>query len=56
MFTFISPTFVLEKFPDFENVFHSLDVWHKASKISKKLAEVSVLHIHCLLDITCSSG
>ena len=39
-----------EKMPPFQAIFHSLDVWHKAAKISKKLAEVR----WCLLVYKCT--
>ena len=31
---------VLEKLPEYHNIFHSLDVWHKACKVTAKLSEV----------------
>ena len=32
--------FLVEKVPEMKEIFHSLDVWHKASKLSKTLTEV----------------
>ena len=34
------PTFSAERDPLFKDTFHSLDVWHKAKKLSKAITEV----------------
>lgn len=39
-----------EKHPRFSNIFHSMDVWHKACKLTSKLTEVCIT---CTLQIKC---
>lgn len=38
---------------DYPNIFHSLDVWHKAKKLRKALEEVHMGHVHvCTCTLT----
>ena len=43
-----------KKHPRFANILHSLDVWHKACKLTAKLTEVNVKTIMHNYTVTCT--